>query len=63
MVPSTVKSASASLLSRLVALIVLLVAGYILFKVVLGFISGIFYLVLVVVAVAAVLWAYARLKR
>lgn len=64
MADSTQKqSLAGSLLKRLIALVVLLVAGYILFKVVLGFIAGFFTLIVVIVAVLAVLWAYSTLKR
>lgn len=60
---ATEKSTSPSLLGRLVALMVLLVAGFILFKVVWGFLSGIFFLLVIVAALAAVYWAYSTLKR
>ncbi len=63
MVATAEKSTSPSLISRLVALMVLLVAGFILFKVVWGFLSGIFYLVVIVAAVTAAFWAYNTLKR
>ncbi len=52
-----------ALLMRLVALVVLIGAAYLLFRVVLGFLSGIFYAVVVVAALLAVVWAYRTLKR
>ena len=42
---------------KLLAVIVLLVAAYVLFKVALGFITGLVWIVIVVVAVIAVIWA------
>ena len=42
---------------RGLALLVLLLAGYLLFKLVLGFATGLAWLVLVVVAIAGVVWA------
>jgi hypothetical protein len=42
---------------KLLALLVLLVAAWILFKLVLGFFAAIFWVVLVVLALAAVVWA------
>lgn len=56
-------SRSSSLLRRLLALVVLVVAAYVLFKVILGFLSGIFFAVLVIVALVAVFWAYSTLRR
>ena len=48
---------SSSLLSKGVAALVLLLAAWILIKVVVGFVSAIFWTVLVVVAVLAIIWA------
>jgi hypothetical protein len=42
---------------KLLAVAVLIVAAYVLFKLVLGFVAGIAWIVIAVVAVAAVLWA------
>lgn len=56
-------SRSSSILRRVVALVVLVVAAYVLFKVILGFLSGIFFVVLVIAALVAVVWAYSTLKR
>ena len=42
---------------KLLAVVVLLVAAYVLFKVVLGFITGLVWIVIVVAAVIAVIWA------
>jgi len=56
-------SRSSSLLMRLLALAVLVVAAYVLFKVVLGFLIGLFYVVAIIAALVAVVWAYRTLKR
>lgn len=56
-------SRSSSLLKRLLALVVLLFAAYVLFKIVVGVLAGIFFAVLVVAALVAVVWAYSTLKR
>jgi hypothetical protein len=42
---------------KLLAVAVLVVAAYVLFKVVIGFVSGIAFLLVAVVAVIAVIWA------
>lgn len=42
---------------KLLAVTVLLVAAYVLFKVVLGFVTGILWLVMIVAALVAVVWA------
>ena len=54
---------SSSLFSKAIAALVLLVAAWILLKVVIGFVSAIFWTVLTVVAVLAVLWAVLTLRR
>ncbi len=56
-------SRSGSLLKRMLALVVLLIAGFVLFKIFVGVIAGIFFAVMVVVALVAVAWAYSTLKR
>ncbi len=56
-------SRSRSLLMRLVALVVLVIAAYVLFKIVLGFLIGLFYVVAIIAALVAVVWAYRTLKR
>ncbi len=56
-------SRSKGLLARFVALLVLLVAGWLLLKVVIGIIAGVATAVMVVVALVAVVWAYSTLKR
>ncbi len=53
---------SSSLVSKAVAALVLLVAAWILLKVVIGFVSAIFWTVLAIVAVIAVLWAVGTLR-
>lgn len=42
---------------KLLAVVILLVAAFVLFKVVLGFITGLVWIVIVVAAVIAVVWA------
>jgi hypothetical protein len=42
---------------KLLAIAVLVVAAYILFKVVLGFVAGIAWIVVVVIAIAGIVWA------
>jgi hypothetical protein len=42
---------------KLLAVVILLVAAYVLFKVVLGFITGLVWIAIVVVAVVAIVWA------
>ena len=54
---------SSSLFTKVVAAAVLLVAAWILLKIVIGFVSAIFWTVLTVIAVVAVLWAVFTLRR
>jgi hypothetical protein len=54
---------SSSFLSKIVAAAVLLVAGWILLKIAIGIVSAVFWTVLTVVAVLAVLWAIFTLRR
>ena len=56
-------SRSSLFLKRLLALVVLVVAGYILIRAVVGFLSGLFVVALVLAALLAVVWAYSTLKR
>jgi hypothetical protein len=42
---------------KLLAIAVLLVAAYILFKVVLGFVAAVAWIVVVVIAIAGIVWA------
>jgi hypothetical protein len=42
---------------KLLAVVVLLVAAYVLFKIVLGFVTGLVWIAIVVAAVIAVIWA------
>ena len=51
------------LFKRLLALVVLVIAAYILARVIIGFLSGIFTIVLVIAALVAVVWAYSTLRR
>jgi hypothetical protein len=54
---------SSSLLGKVVAAAVLLIAAWVLVKVVVGIVSALFWTVLTVVAVLAVLWAVFTLRR
>ncbi len=54
---------SSSLVTKVLAAAVLLVAAWILLKIVIGFVSAIFWTVLTVIAVVAVLWAVFTLRR
>jgi len=51
-----------SLVSKAFAGIVLLIAAWILLKIVIGFVSAIFWTVLTIAAVLAVIWAYFTLR-
>jgi hypothetical protein len=51
-----------SLAMRALAIIVLLIAAWILLKVVIGMIAGIAWLIVIVLAVVAVLWAWSTLR-
>ena len=53
---------SSGLLSKAVAAVVLLVAAWILLKIVIGFVSAIFWTVLAIAAVLAVIWAVFTLR-
>ena len=54
---------SSGLLTKGLAAIVLLVAALILAKIVIGFVTAIFWTVLTVAAVLALVWAYFTLRR
>lgn len=47
---------------RALALVVLLAAAYVLFKVVIGVIAGVVWLIVIVMAVVGVLWAVQTLR-
>jgi hypothetical protein len=51
-----------SLATRALALLVLLVAGYILLRVVIGMVAGIAWMILLVVLVVGVFWAWRTLR-
>lgn len=53
---------SSGLLRKAVAALVLFVAAWILLKVVIGFVSAVFWTVLAIVAVIAVIWAVATIR-
>ena len=48
---------------KLLAIAVLVVAAYVLFKVVIGTLMAVFWVILAVVAVVAVIWALGTLRR
>jgi len=52
-----VKKATGSLGKRLLAIAVLLLAGYVLLKLVIGLVAAVAWAVIAVVAVAAIVWA------
>ena len=54
---------SSSLLSKGVAALVLLIGAWILFKVVVGVVSAVFWTVITIAAIVAVLWAVFTLRR
>jgi hypothetical protein len=47
---------------KLLAIVVLIVAAYILFKVVLGFVAAVAWIVIIVLALIAVVWAVGTLR-
>ncbi len=53
---------SSSLATKGIAAIVLLIAAWILLKIVIGFVSAIFWTVLTIAAVLAVVWAFVTLR-
>ena len=53
---------SSGLLTKAFAALVLLIAAWILLKIVIGFVSAIFWTVLTIAAVIAVVWAYLTLR-
>ena len=57
------KRPGSSLVAKGVASLVLIVAALILLKLVIGFIAGIFWIVAVVAALVAVIWAWRTLSR
>ena len=54
---------SNTLLKRFLALVVLVIAAYVLFKLIIGTLVAIFYGLAIVAAVVAVFWAYSTIKR
>lgn len=56
-------SSSSGLAMKAVAVVALLVAAWILFKVVIGVVTAVAWIVVVVLAVMAVLWAMSILRR
>jgi hypothetical protein len=55
-------STSSGLGTKLIAIVLLLVGAWILFKVVIGVVAGIAWLVVIVGAIIAVLWAVSALR-
>lgn len=58
-----VENPGPSLATRALALVVLLIAAYVLLRVVVGLVAGLVWIVLLVVAVFGVLWAWRTLRR
>ena len=56
------EKAGPSLVMRAVAVLVLLVAAWILLKVVIGIVAGIAWFVVIIAALLAMLWAWSTLK-
>ena len=48
---------------KAVALVVLVIAAYVLFKVVIGFVTAVAWIVAIVVGIVAVFWALSVLRR
>jgi hypothetical protein len=55
--PCPMREAAGDLGRKAIALLVLLVAAWILFKVVLGIVAAVAWIIVVVVAIAAIVWA------
>ncbi len=53
---------SSSLLNKAIAAIIMLVAAWVLLKIVIGFVSAIFWTVLTIAAILAVVWAFFTLR-
>ena len=51
-----------SLIMRMVAVLVLVVAGLLLLKVVIGIVAGLFWVLMIVFALVAVFWAWSTLR-
>ena len=51
------KAAASDLGKRALAALVLIIAAYVLFKVVIGIVAGILWILLVIVAMVAIVWA------
>lgn len=56
------ESRGPSLAMRAVALLVLLVAGWLLLRVVIGLVAGVAWLIMVVVLIVGVIWAWRTLR-
>lgn len=59
---STSKSSGSSLGSKAVALLVLLVAAWIVFQLIKGFVIAVFWIGVLVFGIVAVFWAYRTLR-
>lgn len=55
-------NAASSVGRKVLATLVLIAAAYLLFKVVIGFVMGIVWVIIAVVAIAGVIWALSALK-
>jgi hypothetical protein len=51
-----------SLLTRVVAVLVLAIAGLVLLKVVIGIVAGLFWILVIIAALFAVFWAWSTLR-
>ena len=51
-----------SLITRMAAVLVLVIAGLLLLKVVIGIVAGLFWIAVIVAALLAVLWAWSTLR-
>ena len=56
------EKAGPSLIMRMVAVLVLVIAGLLLLKVVIGIVAGLVWFVVIIAALLAVLWAWCTLR-
>lgn len=59
---ASMEKTGSSLGMKLVALVVLLVAAWVLLKVIVGLIAGVAWLIVIVLAVVGIFWAWSTLK-
>ena len=58
----TIGNAASSVGRKALAVLILVAAAYLLFKVVIGFVMGVVWVIIAVVAVVGVIWALSALK-